>query len=174
MTSAKPILFEAEGETEYYTWRTGRAECDPGMGVITVCGVPGETPLITIPIDEVIGIEIIQRENISILLHIAFGALLADWNTGLGCLLSLILSPVAIVDRIVAKRTQFPAIKLTQSAGSSPERGWTLTIRSKRRGRRGREETRELANHLADVLRESGYSGLMPDLSAHELWFGAR
>jgi hypothetical protein len=165
------IFFEVRDKTGYYTWRAGRAECDPGEGVITVYDVQGKSPVLTVPISQIAGFEITMREGISLLTHIAFGLLLADSDSGYGCLLSLILAPVAAIERLVTKRTRFPVIQLTQSAGDPAEQEWGLWIRSRMRGHHGRVKTREFANHLADVLRESGYSGRMPDLSGDELWF---
>lgn len=165
------IFFEIRDQSEYYTWRAGWVEFDSGAGVI---GMRGETALlVTIPAHTITGFEITMREEISILSHIALGALLADSNTGYGCLLSLILAPAAAIDRIITKRTHFPVIRLTQSMGAGLEQESMIWIRSRRRGRRGREQTRELANRLAGMLRESDYGGTMPDLSNDELWFDA-
>jgi hypothetical protein len=174
MLTDKPILFEAKDETNYYTWRTGYAEWESETGALTITAVQHHDLVISLRADEVTGFEIVQREGISTLPYVALGALLADWNTGLGCLLSLILAPFALADWIAAKRTKFPAIRLVQSNGNGAEQGWTLDLRSRKRGRHGREETRALANQLADVLHNTGYGGSMPDLSSDALWFNTR
>jgi hypothetical protein len=161
----KPILFEAEDETRCYTWRLARAELDPVAGAITICGARGKTPTITIHIREITGFEIVPREEISTLPHLALGMLLADSDTGLGCLLSVILAPIAIIQAITSRRARVPVIKLTQSAGDGPGQGWVIHLRSRRRGSRGRVETRELAHRIADLLPRHGYSGSMPDLT---------
>jgi hypothetical protein len=174
MLTDKPILFEAKDETNYYTWRIGYVEWESETGTLTITTVQRHNLAISLEADEVTGFEIVQREGISTLPHVALGALLADWNTGLGCLLSLILAPIALVDWIAAKRTRFPVIRLVQSNGDGAEQGWTLDLRSRKRGRRGREETRALANRLADVLHNTGYGGSMPDFSSDALWFNTR
>lgn len=171
--TGRPFLLEAEDEERYYTWRPARAELDPVARTITLRGVYGGTPTITIPISEITGFEIVKREGISTLSSVALGLLLADSNTGFGCLLSILLAPVAIVDRIISRRTRFPIIRLTQSGGAGSGQGWVIYMRSKKRGHRGREETREFARHIADLLHKYGYSGSMPDLSIDELWFAS-
>lgn len=169
--SSKLVLVEVKDEAIYHKWRLAHATWEPESRALTVSAEPGGEELITLPVDEIARFEAVLRKGISTLPSIALGALLADSNTGLGCWLSLILAPIAAIDRAVASRTRVPVVRLTQAAADNPR---TLWMRSRRRGRRGREETRDLANWLADALREAGYSGSMPNLSNDDLWLTVR
>jgi hypothetical protein len=168
----KRILYEAEDETRYYKWRPARAEVDPSAGAIAIYEGRGKRPAFTIQAGEIVRFEIVPRKEVSALHHVVFGALYVDSSTGLGCLLSAVLAPIAIFEAISSRKARFPVIKLTQSADDISAGGWVFHLRSKRRRYRGRVETRELADCIKDLLRTHGYGDFLPDLSVDELWFG--
>ena len=158
------VLFEAEDETRFYRWQPGHIELDPATGVLTIHGHPRNKLVITIPVSEIASCTIVEREDISTLGRTLFFWVIYDETGAIGCPLALLLGPVAILDAMAAKRARFPVIRLVEATSDDLHRGWTIHLRSRRRRRRGRVATQEMAQRVAKFLGQSGYGALMPDL----------
>jgi hypothetical protein len=162
----EPILFEAEDETRFYEWQLGHVALDPAAGTITIHGHSRQDIKITISASEIAGCEIVKREDISKLGQTVFVWVVRDETGAVGCPLALLLGPVALIDAILAKRARFPAIKLTQATNGDAKQGWVIHLRSRKRRRRGRTETMAMAHRVVASLRQSGYSGPLPELTS--------
>ena len=76
---------------------------------------------------------------------------------------ALLIVLTEIVDRVIAKSTKVPVLKLTLSASDDPDQACVIHLRSKSRGHRGRDETLELARRFVAFLRQADYDGAIPE-----------
>ena len=157
------VLFEAEDETRLYRWQPGYLELDSAANVLTIHGHPRSKLSITVPVGEIASCEIVEREDISTLGRTLFFWVIYDETGAIGCPLAFLLGPVAILDAIAAKKARFPVIKLTQATSGDSKGGWAIHLRSRKRRRRGRAATREMAHRVIAFLDQGGYSGPLPD-----------
>jgi hypothetical protein len=154
------VVFEAEYETGSYPWQLSSVEMDPLAGAITIHGLPDGTPTIPIHLSEIGRCEIVTRPDIR-------RGLANMWVSGApegadgGDALLIVLTE--IVDRIIAKSTKVPVLKLTSSASDDPDQARVIHLRSKSRGHRGQDETLEFARRFVAFLREAGYEGAIPE-----------
>jgi len=156
------IIFEYEDETNYYTWQRAHMELEADTGEITIRVVQGGNFAVSIPASEIDSYEIVLRKDVSFLSHILV-EMLGDW---VGGFLVPLFAPIVLIDVIIARRTEFPVVRLSQSTGddSIAIEEVAIYLRSKHRRSRGRTETHEMAERLAEFLRQNGYNGPMPDL----------
>jgi Flp pilus assembly protein TadD len=155
------VLFEAEYETGSYPWQLSRVEMDPVADAITIHGLPDGTPTIPIHLSEIARCEIVTRPDVR-------RGLANMWVSGAperadgGDALLIVLTE--IVDRIIAGSSKVPVLKLTHAGGSDSNPGLLeIHLRSMKRGRRGRDETLDMAHRIVAFLRLGGYRGTIPE-----------
>ncbi len=66
---------------------------------------------------------------------------------------------------IMSRWAKVPVIKLSQQSAEAGGRWAHIRMPGMRP-----KKTRDLANRIADLLRQHGYSGMMPNLADEELW----
>jgi hypothetical protein len=165
ISGEEEVLFKYEDETRYFDWRRAQAWLEPETGEVVVRAVGGHPFTVSMPVVEVSACEIELEGERSLLGSIMMTGLDHTYGGEVGCWTALLFSPIGIIDYFRNRGVQIPVLKLTQSLPdeSGQMQEVVLRLRSKRRGRRGQEETRALADRVGAYLREHGYDGLLPD-----------
>lgn len=162
------VLFEAKDQTSHHTWQAAGIDLDPVAGELTIHGYPYGEPEITVPVGQIASCEMVEREDIkrNLTRTLEGGGCggSGDWaDLLLIPLLLLAYAFLEIMDRILARSTKVPVLKLTQSLSDGSSQGWVIHLRSRKRGRRGQVETLKMAGRVVAFLRQAGYRGTMPE-----------
>lgn len=152
------VLFEYEDATRYYTWQPAHLTLSDDIAEITIQADRGNHFTLSIPIDEITYYETVERKDITIFETI-LGAMLSDWSG----LLLIVLTPIAIVDTLIARKTLFPVARLSWVTCDDPKQEVKVSLRSRRRRKRGQAETARLIQRIADFLLRHDYSGSVPE-----------
>ena len=149
------ILFEYEDATEYYTWQPGVVALACDAGAIEVSGEGGGHFSRMLPACEIRRYDMVVRKDINFSKYFE-GVWYGDSS---GCL--FLVLPIMAIDALIARRTKFPVLKLSWG---SPQNEEAIYLRSRYRGRRGKEATDTLAQRVMDFLDENGFDGPDPKI----------